>query len=84
MYINNYQIPQNKFLNGVQINFRNLIIIETNRKKHLIFTVQLIMPTLVTVQRYYRFCGCKFMQLEVYWYCYPAKTKLDLKLPSAI
>lgn len=51
MYINNYQIPQNKFLNGVQINLRNLIIIETNWKKHFIFTVQLIMPTLVTVQR---------------------------------
>lgn len=44
MYINNYQIPQNKFLYGVQINFRNLITIETNWKKHFIFTVQLIMP----------------------------------------
>lgn len=84
MYINNYQIPQNKFLNGVQINFRNLIIIETNWKKHFIFTVQLIMPTLVTVQRITGFVVARSYVFEVYQYCYPPKSKLNLMLPSAI
>lgn len=81
MHINNYQIPQNKFLNGVQINFRNLITIETNWKKHFIFTVQLIMPTLVTVQ-VSQVLWLQSYIIEVYWYYYPPKPKL--LLPSAI
>lgn len=81
MYINNYQIPQNKFLYGVQINFRNLITIETNWKKHFIFTVQLIMPTLVTVQVSQGLCLQSYV-IEVYWYYYPPNPKLVL--PSAI
>lgn len=85
MYINNYQIPQNKFLNGVQINFRNLIIIETNWKKHFIFTVQLIMPTLVTVQRITGFVVAKSYVVEKFTgtATHP-KSKLNLMLPSAI
>jgi hypothetical protein len=81
MHINNYQIPQNKFLYGVQINFRNLITIETNWKKHFIFTVQLIMPTLVTVQ-VSQVLWLQSYIIEVYWYYYPPKPKL--LLPSAI
>lgn len=83
MYINNYQIPQNKFLYGVQINFRNLITIETNWKKHFIFTVQLIMPTLVTVQ-VSQVLWLQSYVIEVYWYYCPPKPKLNLALPSAI
>lgn len=83
MHINNYQIPQNKFLYGVQINFRNLITIETNWKKHFIFTVQLIMPTLVTVQ-VSQVLWLQSYIIEVYWYYYPPKSKLNLLLPSAI
>lgn len=81
MYINNYQIPQNKFLYGVQINFRNLITIETNWKKHFIFTVQLIMPTLVTVQ-VSQVLWLQSYVIEVYGDYYPPKPKL--LLPSAI
>lgn len=84
MYINNYQIPQNKFLNGVQINFRNLINIETNWKKHFIFTVQLIMPTLVTVQRITGFVVAKSYVVEKFTDSYPPTSKLNLMLPSAI
>lgn len=85
MYINNYQIPQNKFLYGVQINFRNLIIIETNWKKHFIFTVQLIMSTLVTVQRITGFVDAKSYVAEKFTgICYPPKSKLNLMLPFAI
>lgn len=85
MYINNYQIPQNKFLNGVQINFRNLIIIETNWKKHFIFTVQLIMPTLVTVQRITGFVVAKSYVVEKFTrIATHPKAKLNLMLPSAI
>lgn len=84
MYINNYQIPQNKFLNGDQINFRNLIIIETNWKKHFIFTVQLIMPTLVTVQRITGFVVAKSYVVEFTGTATHPKSTLNLMLPSAI
>lgn len=81
MDVNNYQIPQDNFLYGVQIHFRNLITLETNWKKHFIFTLQLIMPTLVTVQ-VSQVLWLQSYVIEVYWYYYPPKPKL--LLPSAI
>lgn len=41
------------------------------------------MPTLVTVQVSHVLWLQSYV-IEVYWYCYPPKTKLNPLLPSAI